>query len=230
MAKKRAGLPFQVDFFRRLAENGQQKSLTDTFQHIYQTNHWGGQKSVSGDGADLDQIAGIKEQLPALFRKLRIARLLDLPCGDFHWMQTLDLDVDYIGGDIIPELISAHQANFGNDRRNFRLLDLTKDDLPSADLILCRDCLVHLSFEDIFRAIRNLSRNPVTYLLTTTFSECEQNKDIVTGDWRILNLEKPPFNFPPPLLLMNEGCTEGRGTYADKCLGLWKISDLPTQT
>ena len=36
-----------------------------------------------------------------------------------------------------------------------------------------------------------------------------------------------PFNFPPPLRLVNENCTEGDGAYGDKCLGLWRLADLP---
>jgi len=50
----------------------------------------------------------------------------------------------------------------------------------------------------------------------------------VTGDWRLLNLQRPPFNFPPPLRLMNERCTESRGAFGDKSLGLWLVGQLPT--
>jgi hypothetical protein len=48
----------------------------------------------------------------------------------------------------------------------------------------------------------------------------------MTGDWRPLNLERPPFNFPPPAELLAEGCTEAEGRFLDKCLGLWAIKDL----
>ena len=101
-----------------------------------------------------------------------------------------------------------------------------RDHLPKADILFCRDCLVHLSNEDIAKSIQNIRQSDITYLLTTTFTQCDENHDIVTGDWRIINLEKPPFNFPKPMSLINEKCTEGDGTYADKSLGLWKISDI----
>lgn len=83
---------------------------------------------------------------------------------------------------------------------------------------------MHLSFADIQRALDNLMRSAIPYLLTTTFPECQANEDIVTGDWRPLNLERPPFGFSPPLELLNEGCTEAGGLFADKSLGLWRIS------
>ena len=93
--------------------------------------------------------------------------------------------------------------------------------------MLCRDCFVHLSFADIARAVENIRANNIEFLLTTTFSAEAANRDIVTGDWRPLNLETLPFSFPPPLELIVEGCTEQDGAFADKSLGLWRVSDLP---
>jgi hypothetical protein len=72
----------------------------------------------------------------------------------------------------------------------------------------------------------NLKQSKITYLLTTTFSDRIENKDIVTGDWRTLNLEIAPFNFPKPSQLFNEHCTEAQGAFADKCLGLWKVENV----
>ena len=76
------------------------------------------------------------------------------------------------------------------------------------------------------RALDNLRAGDVPYLLTTTFPGCEANEDIATGDWRPLNLERPPFSFPPPLALVDEQCSEGGGQFRDKSLGLWRVDDL----
>ena len=103
---------------------------------------------------------------------------------------------------------------------------MTNDFLPHCDLIFCRDCLVHFSFEEIFAAIRNFYDSGAEYLLTTTFPNRLSNYDIQTGDWRPLNFQLAPFNFPAPLRVINEHCTEGNGKFADKSLGLWKISDI----
>jgi hypothetical protein len=95
------------------------------------------------------------------------------------------------------------------------------------DLVLCRDCLVHLSNAHIRDAIENLRASGSTWLLTTTFRAHDQNGDLDDGDWRPLNLERPPFGFPPPVAVVNEGCSEHDGAFADKSLGLWRIADLP---
>ena len=136
----------------------------------------------------------------------------------------------YIGADLLPEIVEPLAAEFGDDRREFRVLDLTRDRLPPADLLLCRDCLVHLSYADIRRALGNAVESGIPFILTTTFPGCEANEDIVTGDWRVIDLERAPFHLPAPMRILNEGCTEGGGVFADKGLGLWQsedLSDLP---
>jgi hypothetical protein len=96
------------------------------------------------------------------------------------------------------------------------------------DLILCRDCLVHLPLADAVNAVDNLRRSGSQYLLTTTFVNRDDNRDIpAAGGWRPLNLRRPPFNFPDPLLVLDERCTAGDGKYADKSLGLWLLASLP---
>jgi hypothetical protein len=51
------------------------------------------------------------------------------------------------------------------------MCDLTRDPLPKVDLVLCRDCLVHLSFDDIYESLDNLRRSGSMLLLTTTLAE-----------------------------------------------------------
>ena len=224
---KRAGVPFDNRHFEKQKKEGKKYSTEETFKEIFNTNHWSGDESVSGSGSADQQTNEVSKQIPKLVNELGIKKFLDVPCGDFNWFSKIDLNLDfYIGGDIITEIIDRNHKLFGSDRYKFMKIDLIKDALPDADILHCRDCLVHLSYNDMLEAIKNIKRSNIKYLLTTTFSECEMNQDIVTGDWRIINLEKGPFNFPTPLKLINEKCTEGDGTYTDKCLGLWKISDL----
>lgn len=224
MSNRRDFVPFDPRYFEK---QGERSSLRDKFTHIFQTDLWSGRDSVSGAGASRNQTRVLETELPSLLRKLEVDVLLDLPCGDFSWMQHVVLPiVRYIGGDIVPQLVELNREKYGRDDREFIELDLTSDRLPTADLLLCRDALVHLSYDDIFSALRNIQRSDIDLLLTTTFPECEQNVDIRSGDWRLLNLERPPFNFPQPIQMLNEQCTEGNGAYRDKSLGLWKVEDL----
>lgn len=231
MDKRRTHVPFDPYYFDKQAREGVTRPLAEIFDYIYRTNHWSGPDSVSGEGASLDQTYVLQDQLPVLLQSLGIQTLLDAPCGDYSWMQTLDLPVTtYIGADIVASLVRENQTDYGSPQRQFVHLDITCDPLPPADLLLCRDCLVHFSFADIERTLVNMKASGIPYLLTTTFPACSENEDIITGDWRVLNLERSPFDLPPPLQLINEGCTEGGGLFADKSLGLWETCRIRRQT
>ncbi len=201
-------------------------TMEERFSEIHQRRFWEAAESISGPGSSLEQTRALIDRLPHLWADLGVKTILDVPCGDFNWMQAVDLSaVSYTGADIVPEIIAQNQARFGSDRIRFTNLDITQDPLPESDLVFCRDGLVHLSFRDIDRAILNLSRSGCRLLLTTTFPRHFENRDIQTGDWRTLNLEIPPFSFPPPLHLLIEGCPEEG--FEDKAMGLWRIGDLP---
>jgi hypothetical protein len=222
---RRTSVPFDPFHFQREAEAGRRFSTEEAFREIYRTNHWGASER-SGAGASVNQAAVVLALLVSLIDRLQVRTLLDVPCGDFAWMRHLQSDVRYIGGDVLPELAAANQQRYGSGSRHFIAIDLLKDDLPEADLLLCRDCLVHLSCADVTSALANIRRSRCRWLLTTTFPGCAVNEDIVTGDWRPLNLELAPFSLPAPDFLFNEQCTEGGNLFADKSLGLWRIEDL----
>lgn len=149
--------------------------------------------------------------------------MLDIPCGDFHWMQYVNLGIPYFGADIVKELVINNQKKYQNEQREFIHLDVISGSLLRVDLILCRDCLVHLSLAQIWQALKNIKKSGAKYLLATSYSHTRVNIDIPTGSWRKLNLMVAPFNFSNPLLVYNEGY-EG-----DKCLVMWRIEDLPLE-
>lgn len=213
--------------FLRLWKGIEKKSAQEVFTSIYKSNIWGGKKSVSGKGSDVEQTATIVRELPSLFKQYEIKSMLDIPCGDYEWMSKVDKSgIDYIGADIVHDLIEENKAKYSSESVHFQVLNLIEDKLPTVDLMFVRDCLVHLSYENICKSIENIKASGSKYLLTTSFVNRKKNKDIVTGRWRALNLMVKPFNFSQPLEMLNENCTEGNGRYSDKTLCLWKISDL----
>jgi len=203
-------------------------NVRQRFSEFYRANVFGGRESRSGEGSSLEQTAQIREQMPKLLKEIGARTFLDAPCGDLNWMRHVDLGMEqYLGIDVVAELIADNRRRYGNDSRRFSCVDLVEGIPPAADVVFCRDCLVHLSFEQAKRVLQNFKRSGSRYLLTTTFVERPENVDLDGQDvWRTLNLQLPPFNFPRPLKLINENCTEYGGAYSDKCLGLWRLSDL----
>lgn len=185
-------------------------------------------ESHSGMGSGFEQTKIIRTAIPKLLEEYGCQTLVDAPCGDFYWMSHTPLKVKkYIGVDVIRELVKTNQEKYGSDVCSFVHLDMTQHSVPAGDMILCRDCLVHLSYAEIAQVLALFKKSGCRYLLTTTFPSRKKNKDIVTGKWRPLNLMAPPFNFPQPLAIIEEGCTERKGKYWDKSLALWNLSDIP---
>lgn len=205
------------------------EQLKEKFSEVYEKNIFGGRVSRSGEGSDLVQTEIIRRELPKIIKDFSVHTFLDAPCGDWYWMKETNLEVkQYIGVDIVEAMIEKHQKDFGAPSRTFICLDLATESLPKADLIFSRDCLVHLSFDDALKIIDNFKRSGATYFLTTTFVDRTLNNDLEGKDsfWRPLNMQLYPFNFPEPLLLINEGCTEENGQFKDKSLGLWLLKDI----
>jgi SAM-dependent methyltransferase len=199
--------------------------LQERFQRIHDTNLWGAAASVSGLGSEFDATAALRSGLPPLLRRLQASSLLDAPCGDAGWIAHADLGVRLTGIDIVPDLIGRlrEQAARGEISGDYHLADITTDPLPRCDAILCRDCLVHLSFANIARAVDNFRRTGARWLITTTFAEWQHNFDCEDGDWRALNFERAPFCWGAPVELLNENCMEAGGGWRDKSLGVWRL-------
>lgn len=157
-----------------------------------------------------------------LYWRLEVRSLLDIPCGDFYWMDKVDLaGIDYIGADIVPELIEQNRREYPG--RYFSTLDLTSSKLPRVDLVLVRDCLGHLSNANVSLALKNLRASGSRYLLATTFPNWENKGDIKDGEWRPINLASL-FGLPDAIEYINERCNVADGKFADKSLGLWRIN------
>jgi hypothetical protein len=203
----------------------------ELFSCIYRANAWGDHYSRSGPGSNLEQTDTIRNVLPQLIAALNVTTMLDAPCGDFYWMNHTDLSriEHYIGSDIVDELIAKNQEQYSDTKKEFIVCDITQDNIPTVDLILCRDCLPHLTYADIALAINNFKKSGSTYLLTSHYPDTQENQDLtneaLVSLWRFhsINFQKAPFNFPKPLFTLEEG-------FNGKHLALWRITDLPTFT
>lgn len=182
----------------------------EIFSKIYTNGVWGATRS--GQGSTIEYTKNLRKELPIIFDKFDIKIFLDAPCGDMTWMPLVlaEYPIEYIGGDIVKEMIDAHSEKFlpNENVTPFMHLNICTDPLPSADLWMCRDCLFHLSEKEIFMAFNNFVKSDIKYILTTTHMEdsynthvsqtmkYEGNYDIGTGGFRLLNLFDSPYNFP----------------------------------
>lgn len=200
----------------------------NAFEKIYETNFWKNAESKSGEGSELSSTIRIREALPELWKKYNIKTFLDVPCGDFNWMKEVDkTGIEYIGGDIVEAIINRNNNLFKTENISFQKMDITKDILPCVDMIFCKDCLQHLSFENIHKALKNFIASDSKYLLTTSYPLTLKNYDILDGDYHSLNLLKSPFNLPQNYLYkIKEKRKYNMSDLIDKTMYLWEMKDL----
>lgn len=194
------------------------------FASFYSANAWGNPESLSGDGSTLAYTESIRAALPSLVREYSISRFLDAPCGDYNWFRYVKREPSfhYIGAEVVAGLVERNQALFESADTSFIHLDITKDRLPDADIWMCRDCLFHLCYRDIFHALANLLRSNIPLFLSTTYIDCERNSDITTGSFRLINLRLEPFCLGEPIAEI-EDWVEG---HPRRTLALWRTKDL----
>lgn len=199
--------------------------VEEIFTNIYKTNGWESRESISGPGSELRVTHKMRKDLSALIKRFGITSIADAPCGDLNWMRHVNIGTcSYIGIDIVEDLIQRNRAIFGANRE-FRHLNLLENVVDKVDLIICRDMLAHLTYEQIFTALRNFKKSGSKYILVTTNVLKQSNVDMPnTGECRFLNLERAPFNFPRPLALIEEDVPFEleRG----KHLALWFLDDI----
>lgn len=173
--------------------------LAQRFTHAFDANVWQDGESVSGPGSTLAYTEGLRATLPAMIRALGCTSMVDAPCGDFNWMKAVDLTgIAYTGADIVPSMIAGLQQAYPQHR--FACLDITKDPLPTADFVMIRDVLFHLSNADVVRVLQNFVASGSRYLATSHSFYVTEMADVPSDPttFRPVNLTTAPFHFGPP--------------------------------
>lgn len=188
-------------------------SAEERFTRIYEDKAWSSRESRSGTGSEYKYTAQLRSAMPGLFQTFGIRTILDAPCGDFNWMRHVvaETGIAYVGGDIVKAMIEDNQQKYGTDGIRFQHLDITTGTLPQADMMMVRDCLFHLSYADNMAFLDNFLSSGIPYLFTTTHlpGPDVSNRDILTGDFRFIDLFAAPFHFPAAPLLRVGDFIEG---------------------
>lgn len=182
-----------------------QALLLDTpkerFAAIYDNNFWHSVESGSGRGSKFKNTQTIRTELPTIIDKFHISSIVDAGCGDFNWMRHIvtTTTLTYTGLDIVDSVIAANNKKYASSNIKFIVSDICHEKLPSCDLLIARDCLIHMSYDDIDGFLKNVGVCEYKYLLTTTHVNDKRhrtpNRDIATGGYRKIDVFAPPFKF-----------------------------------
>ena len=166
------------------------------FREIYEVDGWLG---GSGLGSVPDATVTYRRVLQRILDATDVSSVVDAGCGDWQISRLLDWStVSYLGVDVVPELVERNTAAYGGTNVRFRTVDLSRFELPRADLLVCKDVLQHwpLGWVSAFLA-RAAGR--YRYALVTNDVESTDcapellNSEIGLGLWRVLDVQRPPF-------------------------------------
>ena len=216
------------------------KQSQQVFSNIYENFGFGSTEARSGPGSTLAETEKLRIKIIDLIKKYNIKSITDFPCGDLNWMQHIFEYVDkYSGCDIVEECITTNKSRFSN--LDFYCLDLSKDTIPTSDLLIVRDVIGHQPIDVGIQMINNIINSNCKYLLSTTWAVKDgdswripsngsihrENEGVDFGRFYPVNLMSKPFNLPSPDLCLEEdvvvdGFEEGNR----KVLAFWEINKL----
>lgn len=182
-----------------------------------------GMESIAGYGTTKDGCSKLISELPRIFKQYNITSVLDAACGDFYYMQYVDLtNINYIGIDFVQEQIDMNKRNYPN--YDFRVLNMAADVMPKADLVISRDTLIHISNTNIKRFLKSCYDSGCKYLLTTNFPEVTNQELGGILGWRNVNFDQDPWNFSAV-----ESVSEKNNYNPEKYATLYDFNDIITK-
>lgn len=184
----------------------------------------GRRESASGPGSSRMAAEPTLKLLRRTLNQHKIHSILDLGCGDWNWMQELDLpdvgnglQAHYTGWEANADLVDDLNARYGRSPLiDFAVRDISTETLPQVDLIIARDVLFHMPVAQTQALLERIQQS-CRFFLSTSFLGVAQNVDIETylpiENWGFhkINLNIAPFDLADH---MEDAVREPLGTHS----------------
>lgn len=151
-------------------------------------------EGFSGSGSLVHFARPYMNFLQDFVKNNEIKSVVDAGCGDWTFSRHMDWrGCDYIGFDVVKSVVERNQKYFSSPSIQFVHSNFIAMELPPADLLICKDVLQHCTNDDILAFISQF-KNYKHCLITNDIEPCDINTLIKRGEWRPVDLTKPPFN------------------------------------
>ena len=175
----------------------------EIFGKIYAEKAWGDGSDLlplSGSGSNFVNARPYVGFVEKIVNKFDIKTLVDLGHGDWSmWKEYQFNDVKYLGIDVAEGLSEKMQKILGGENRKFIYLDFQESEIPSSQMLICKDVLQHLSNFQIMNLLDNLNNfdyiifcNDI-YIRKSIFFEIREMLQIRKRFNSILHLKNPLF-------------------------------------
>lgn len=181
--------------------------LSDSDMHARMAKGWRAGLSdgtVCGNGSTLAHTINIRTWLPQIVDEYDFTTINDAGAGDLHWIRKVQWGrpIAYRAFDLIPRKDSIEK------------IDITREEMPKCDAIICRMVLNHLDEPRILMAL-DLFRKSAKYMIATQFDgeKLPQRSPQFTR----LDLRGAPYKLGEPLDSVQDGSEQICS------LALWKL-------
>lgn len=185
-----------------------EQSLHEIFSTIYNQKLWGQNENGqgwSGSGSSLDTTKEYRILLELILKIYNIKSVVDLGCGDWEFSRAIQwASIDYKGFDVVAHVIERNIKTYATQGISFAVLDATQEELPLADLLICKDVLQHLPNQDVVKVVKQFSKFKYCLITNDVYAHSlsSDNPDIVRGDYRPIDITCAPFNLNANKLLI----------------------------
>ena len=175
------------------------------FDSIYEQKFWGkgtAEEPLSGSGSNPDNSLLYVNYIRETIETRSIKSVLDIGHGDWEmWRDYQFGGVMYTGLDLSRLITERVSKSYGNSERRFLTSDISEDHSRySADLVISKDCLQHLSNSDVISILKVLQKFEVLILCNDIFIDFDRIEDqlrwslaIKTRIRKFLQFENPFF-------------------------------------
>ena len=172
------------------------------FEDVYKKATWGVNADGvghSGFGSTLRSTLLYRTFLQQFLADNHIKTVVDAGCGDWEFSKAIDwAGIDYKGYDIVDSVIAADQKAYTTPSIHFFAANIVDADLPAADLLISKHVLQHLPNADVAKFLKQLPKYKHVLFIdgvdATTLTA--DNRDIKPGEYRELDVTRPPFKIP----------------------------------
>lgn len=168
-------------------------AMFEVFHSIYKRCEWG---PGSGRGSLPGGLGPYYRFLQKVLNEKRPTSVVDLGCGFFFPYARLDWrKIRYLGIDVAEQCIAANNVYTSESRQFMRADWCNMENLPDADLAICKDVLQHWSDAEIRKGLSRLSKYSLVLVTNSiSYGKKRSNSSILTGNFRPLNLMIDPYS------------------------------------
>ena len=139
-----------------IIDNFKNKSIKKNFDKVYYENLWTYKNIKSGEGSQ-GRFLNFSVKLIKKKKYINNKIVCSIGCGDFNFGRKIfKLSKNYIGIDIVRDLINLNRKKFKSKKLKFEHLNAINGKLPFAEVYIIRQVFQHLKNENIKKILSKI--------------------------------------------------------------------------